>query len=44
MADQLAGGKSIQTGKVPGDFNRDGLCSEANFSLTTERVVRCSNQ
>ena len=44
MADQLADGRSIRTLNVLDDFNREGLCIEADFSLPAERVVRSLNQ
>jgi putative transposase len=40
MADQLADGRPIRTLNVLGDFNRQGLGIEADFSLPAERVVR----
>ena len=44
MADQLADGRSIRTLNVLGDFNREGLCIDVDFSLPAERVVRSLKQ
>ena len=44
MADQLADGRSFRTLNVLDDFNREGLAIEADFSLTSERVVQALNQ
>ena len=44
MADQLADGRSFRTLNVIGDFNREGLGIEVDFSLPAERVVRSLNR
>lgn len=44
LADQLEAGRSIRTLNVLDDFNREGLCIEAYFSLRPKRVVRSLNQ
>ncbi len=44
MADQLADGCSIHTLNVLGDFNREGLGIEVDFSLPAERVMRSLNR
>lgn len=44
MADQLADGQSFRTLNVLDRFNREGLDSEVDFSLPSERVVRVLNQ
>ena len=44
MADQLADGRSFRTLNVLGDFNREGLAIEVDFSLPSERVVRVLTQ
>lgn len=44
MSDQLANGRSFRTLNVIDDFNREGLAIEVDFSLPSERVVRCLNQ
>jgi len=41
MADQLVDGRSFRTLNVLDDFNREGLAIEVDFSLPSERVVRC---
>jgi putative transposase len=40
MHDQLADGRSIRLFNVIDDFNREGLGSEVDFSLPSERVIR----
>lgn len=44
MSDGLANGRSFRTLNVLDDFNREGLAIEVDFSLPSERVVRCLNQ
>lgn len=44
MADQLSDGRSIRTLNVLDDFNREGLCTEVDFSLPAERIVRSLRQ
>jgi len=40
MHEQLAHGRSIRLFNVSDDFNRDGLGTEVDFSLASERVIR----
>jgi putative transposase len=40
MHDQFADGHSICLFNVIGDYNREGLAIEVDFSLPSERVVR----
>lgn len=42
--DQLTHGRSFRLLNVIDDFNREGLCMEADFSLPSERVVRALEQ
>ena len=44
MHDQLQDGRSIRLFNVIDDFNREGLAIEADFSLPSERVIRCLEQ
>jgi len=40
MHDQISDGRSFRTFNVIDDFNREGLCVEADFSLPALRVIR----
>jgi putative transposase len=40
MHDQISDGRSFRTFNVIDDFNREGLCIEADFSLPAIRVIR----
>lgn len=44
MADQLVDGRSFRALNVLDDFSREGLAIEVDFSLPSERVLRCLNQ
>lgn len=44
MSDQLATGRTFRTLNVLDDFNREGLAIEVDFSLPSQRVVRCLHQ
>jgi putative transposase len=44
MADRLEDGRQFRLLNVLDDFNREGLGIEVDFSLPTERVIRCLNQ
>lgn len=40
MADRLGDGRAFRLLNVLGDFNREGLGIEVDFSLPAERVIR----
>jgi putative transposase len=44
MHDQLEDGRSFRLLDIIGDFNREGLTIEVDFSLPAERVVHTLNQ
>lgn len=44
MSDSLCCGRKFRTLNILDDFNREILCIEIDFSLPTERVVRCLEQ
>lgn len=44
MHDQLGDGRSFRLLNVLDDFNREGLCIEAGFSLPAARVIRALEQ
>ena len=44
MADRLTDGRQFRLLNVLGDFNREGMGIEVDFSLPAERVVRSLNQ
>lgn len=44
MHDQLSDGRGFRTFNVIDDFNREGLCIDADFSLPSERVIRSLEQ
>jgi putative transposase len=44
MHDQLSDARSYRSLNVLDDFNRELLCAEVDFSLTTTRVIKALNQ
>ena len=40
MSDSLQNGRHFRTFNVIDDYNREGLCVDADFSLPTEKVIR----
>ena len=44
MSDRHEEGRQFRLLNVMDDFNRDGLGIEVDFSLPSERVIRCHNQ
>ena len=44
MNDSLIDGKKFRTFNVIDDFNREGLCIEADYSLPSARVIRALDQ
>ena len=44
MHDKLEDGRSLRLFKVIGDFNREALGIEVDFSLPSERVIRSLKQ
>jgi putative transposase len=44
IPDQLGDGRSFRTFNVIGDFNREGLVIEVDFSLPAVRVIRTLDQ